>query len=162
MPSLDQHTIRLINQLNGDDCALLLDADTETIKNLLTKPGKEIYVSPHIPKMYGKDADFVLCLSNEPIDIELYYKPNHGATLYKNIEAALSNCSPVLECLKESFSGIHFRVRTGCFNFLEVPYSVTKERVDGRDIFYIDLHSRFDMDNLSFLTQAVSNKVCEV
>lgn len=155
-------TEELTTILNDDNPANLIDADRETIENIIVSSGKEFRITPSISEKYRKNTEFILTLSNEPIEIELCYRIDHGPSIFKGIQAAVSNCSNVLECLVGIFPSVHFYVRTGRFNARDVPYSVVRKTVEGRYVFYIDLHSRFNMDNLSFLARAIWDKACEV
>jgi len=176
MPDLVQETIGLIHALSGEQASegitipsdpfkekrkALLDKEIFFIQEILASPDHRVYVCPWIPKRYGNEADYVLEISDGLVDIKLYYRPDHGRHLYQNIAAAFSNCMAVWNSLPVTCSNTHMRVRTGCFNYKGVPYSISEEKSVGNRVFNIDLHSRFNMDQLSFLTHDLVIKIGE-
>lgn len=179
MPNLIEATNNLVHALDSERDPLmaipslsrnvlkekrreLLDKEIRYIQELLVGSGNRVYVCPWKSKLYGQGADYVLEISDEPVNIKLHYITNHGEHLYQNIAAAFSNCMAVWNALLIIFPGVHMRVRMGGFNHIGVPYNVTKGIIDGQFVFYIDLHQRFNMDNLSFLARAILDKACEI
>lgn len=135
--------------------------EIDIIKRILVGPRNRVYVCPWIPSQYGKEADFVLRISDGLANVKLYYKPMHEKRFYKNIEIAFSKCSIVHEILKLSFSRARIRVRSGCFNRKGISYNISKERKGGCYIFNVDLSEEFGIDQIAFLAHDLGNKICE-